>query len=111
MPEVAPAPIAALVPIVGQLDLALVARDAEEDQAETARLIVHSPAFLETEQVEEADRGFRIGNPDHRVEVAHRRYLGGGASLCTAGASSKASACFAACPLLPFESTAAARDQ
>ena len=70
--EVAPAGIAGLVPIVGQLDLAaLVARDAEEDEREAALGILHSPPFLEAEQLEEPDRRLGIGHPEHGMEELH----------------------------------------
>ena len=48
MAEIAAAAIAALVPIVGELDLAaLVAGHAEEDEGEAAGLILDPPPFLE----------------------------------------------------------------
>ena len=48
--EIAAAAIACLVPIVGELDLpALVPGNAEEDQREAARLIIHPPALLEAQ--------------------------------------------------------------
>ena len=54
--EVAAAVIAALVPIVGQLDLAaLITRHAKEDEREAARFIVHAPPLLEAQQLKECN--------------------------------------------------------
>ena len=72
MAEIAAAAIAALIPIVGELDLAaFVAWNAEEDQREAPGLIVHSPPFFEPEQLEKCNVACRIGHSDHAVEEFH----------------------------------------
>lgn len=57
MAEIAATAIAPFVPIVGELHLGiLVAGHCEEYQGEAALVIVHPAHFLQTQQVEEADR-------------------------------------------------------
>src|SRR5699024_2460953 len=65
--EVAAARIALLAPVIGELDLAaLVSRNAEENKREATRLILHSPALLESQQLKKCNSGVRIGYADHR---------------------------------------------
>ena len=113
MAEVTAAAITALVPIVGELDLAaFIAGNAKKDQSEAARLIVHPSPFLEPEQIEEADRGLGVAHPEHSVEKVHWPYLGGGAPLFTAGVTpSISTALAAALPTGPLGSLPAARIQ
>src|SRR4051812_23657526 len=113
MAEVAAARVAFRVPIVRELDLAaFVARNAEENEGEAARFIVHPPPLFEAEELEEADGGVRIADPKHRMKEAHGRYLVFGACCVTvAGAGSSASASLAALPTGPPGSPAAARCQ
>ena len=55
----------------GELDFGIVAGNPEEDERELAFRHLFAPPLLESQQLEEADRGFRVRHPDHRVEEVH----------------------------------------
>src|SRR5205085_6743950 len=86
--EIAAFAIAALVPIVGELDLGvLVAGGSEENEGEAALLAVVTAQLLEAEQLEEADRRLRVRHPDHGMEIFHRASLSPAIWLGTARGS------------------------
>src|SRR4029453_13696798 len=101
------AAIAALVPIVGELDLAaVVARHTEEDQRIPSLRNVVAAALLQPEQLEETDRGLGVRDSEHRMEKAHQRLVDP-SSFTVTGAGSSAIASRAALPIGPAASSAA----
>ena len=42
----------------------------KEDQRKASRLTVKAPDFLQPNQLEKSDRGIRVGDTDHSVEIA-----------------------------------------
>ena len=79
MPEVAADRVRLrVIPVVGQLDLRRVALAAlaEEHQREPALLVVSATDLGQPEALaEEVDRRSQVADPDHRVQVAHTRFV------------------------------------
>ena len=71
MAKVAPAALAGLAPIMGQLDFGLVARKAEEDQGELGRRHIAPPPLFEPQQLKKCNSGVRIGHAEHGMEKFH----------------------------------------
>ena len=71
MTEIAPTGIFLGIPVVGEFDFgnAFLPRRGQEDQREAALFIGKATHFLHPEQLEEADRRFRVADPDHGVQI------------------------------------------
>ena len=71
MAEIAAAIVTLLAPVVRQLDLGLIAGDAEEDQGELARRHIAAAALLEPKQLEKCNTGVGIRYTKHGMEEFH----------------------------------------